>query len=605
MKMKKKIFSLCFSLIVLLTTPSFSQGPGEPYFPETANGAHNAYFQYQSLRWQNPVDVTYNEVYISYDSLKVVNMDQSVLYISGYPTTVFDSIRINLQLYFPTRYFWCVVEYNSTGFTQGDVWHFTTTRDDIDFSQLDDFSFGLGRWTISNVGGCGWQIGESPNYTLPVPSTSALLRADKNLCGNNINATATFQLVNNMQYMWFAQLEFNSDWKAENPSDVAKVEMTSNNGNTWTTIWEKIGINDRNNHISVILFDGNTGSINNVQVRFKTLQSGIDSWWAIDNIVISARTDLLSHFHAFITNVRTNYSNQPKMIVNFQIALPLPYLRIERKTGIPLEPNNYEILASFSSIHIYNTFIDSTVTESTIYTYRVGVREGNGWYTYSNEETGYVFPPIPVELQSFTAEVIENNVQLFWLTATETNNSGFEIQRTSPLPSPYQGEGGEAGRGWETVGFVPGFGTTTEVHHYSFVDEGLQSGNYQYRLKQIDFDGSFEYSNIIEVTIDAPTKFALEQNYPNPFNPTTKIKFTIPSVETHRDASLQVTLKVYDVLGNEVATLVNEVKQPGTYEVEFNIASHSGNVRNLKSGIYFYQLKAGSFVETKKMVLMK
>jgi len=212
---------------------------------------------------------------------------------------------------------------------------------------------------------------------------------------------------------------------------------------------------------------------------------------------------------------------------------------------------------------------------------------------------------VPVELKSFTGLFLNSSVQLNWTTATETNNSGFEIQRTSPLPSPYQGEGGEAGRGWETIGFVPGFGTTTEPKSYSFTDESITSGVYKYRLKQIDFDGSFIYSNEIEIATDfTPKEFVLYQNYPNPFNPITKIKYTVPNVETHRDASLQmVTLKVYDVLGNEVATLVNEEKQPGVYEVEFD--SHSDEGQNLSSGIYFYQLKAGSFSSIKKMILLK
>ena len=525
--MKKKIFSLCFFLLLLLSTPTFSQGPGEPYFAETANGAKNANFQYQSLRWQNPLDVNYNEVYISYDSSKVANMDQSVLYVSGYPATAFDSIRINLQLYFPTRYFWCVVEYDASGFTQGDIWHFTTTRDWIDYSQLDDFSFGLGKWVIHNSGGCGWQIGESGNYTLPEPSTSKVLRADKNLCSNTISATATFQQVDNMKYMGYAWLEFDSDWKTQHPNDVALVEMTTNNDPIWTTIWEKTGISDRNKHIVLALFsNGNPDTIYNVQVRFKTEQNDNDSWWAIDNIGILGNTGALSHFHAFITNVRTNYSNQPKIIVNFQIALPQPYLRVERKTGIPIVPTNYQTLANFSSIYYNNTFIDSTVTDSTIYTYRVGVGEGFPgfqWYVYSNEATGYVFPPVPVELINFNSEVFGNNVTLFWSTATETNNQGFDVEKKALS----FGEG--LGEAWEKVGFVPGFGTTTEVHHYSFIDESLQSGDYQYRLKQIDFGGTFEYSNIIEVTVAGPTKFSLEQNYPNPFNPNTKIKYQIPA----------------------------------------------------------------------------
>ena len=198
----------------------------------------------------------------------------------------------------------------------------------------------------------------------------------------------------------------------------------------------------------------------------------------------------------------------------------------------------------------------------------------------------------PVELTSFNATLLDYNVRLDWSTATETNNSGFEIERVSSMTTP--------GQGWEKIGFVPGFGTTTEPMFYSFSDENVITGIYKYRLKQIDFDGSFEYSNEIEVDADfTPREFVLYQNYPNPFNPNTTIKFTIPNVETHRDASLQmVILKVYDMLGKEVATLVNEEKQPGVYEVEF----HS---EWLSSGIYFYQLKTGSFSSIKKMVLLK
>ena len=119
-------------------------------------------------------------------------------------------------------------------------------------------------------------------------------------------------------------------------------------------------------------------------------------------------------------------------------------------------------------------------------------------------------------------------------------------------------------------------------------------------MKQIDLDGSFEFSNSIEVEVISPKVFSLEQNYPNPFNPSTKIKYVIPNVETLQSASIQVTLKIYDVLGNEITTLVNEQQQPGIYEVEFNTKE-----MNLTSGVYFYQLRANNFVETKKMILNK
>lgn|SRR5690606_11296607 len=121
-----------------------------------------------------------------------------------------------------------------------------------------------------------------------------------------------------------------------------------------------------------------------------------------------------------------------------------------------------------------------------------------------------------------------------------------------------------------------------------------EPGNYLYRLKQIDYDGSFEYSNEIEVNVTAPSDFSLYQNYPNPFNPATKIIYEIPSYAEVNT----VQLKIFDVLGNEVAVLVNEEQMPGEYEVNFDAS-------DLTSGIYFYSLNAGSFSETKKMILMR
>jgi len=201
---------------------------------------------------------------------------------------------------------------------------------------------------------------------------------------------------------------------------------------------------------------------------------------------------------------------------------------------------------------------------------------------------------IPVELTSFTASVNGNDVTLNWSTASEINNMGFEVERSqiSKLKSQM----------WEKIGFVHGNGTTTEIQNFRFKDIGVPSGNYSYRLKQIDFDGSFEYlpdrqgSNAIEVDITQPAEFSLGQNYPNPFNPETKIKYAIPSGGLGIETAVQ--LKIYDVLGNEVAALVNEEKLPGEYQITFD---GSG----LVSGIYFYSLNAGNFSETKKMILLR
>ncbi len=205
------------------------------------------------------------------------------------------------------------------------------------------------------------------------------------------------------------------------------------------------------------------------------------------------------------------------------------------------------------------------------------------------EGTGGVY--IPVELTSFSASIVDNAVRLNWSTASELNNNGFEIQRkvNSSQSSVSNSE-------YEEIGFVDGKGTTTEIQHYSFNDNNLETGVYSYRLKQIDFDGSFNYSNTIEVDLNGLTSFTLEQNYPNPFNPSTKIKYTIPSVGTSLVNFVQ--LKVFDVLGNEVATLVNELMPAGVYEVTFNASE-------LSSGVYIYKLQAGDYISARKMLLTK
>ena len=199
---------------------------------------------------------------------------------------------------------------------------------------------------------------------------------------------------------------------------------------------------------------------------------------------------------------------------------------------------------------------------------------------YLTVEYQYV---IPVELTSFTAAVDFGVVELSWITATETNNQGFEVQRSA---------GGE----FETIAFVEGHGTTTEIQAYSYTDKSVNVGSYSYRLKQIDFGGTFEYSNIVEVDVPAPAVFALDQNYPNPFNPSTKIAFRL-AVDS------KVSLKVFDVLGQEVATLVNTNLGAGGHNVDFNASS-------LNSGVYLYRIEATgidgtNFVDVKKMILTK
>jgi hypothetical protein len=186
---------------------------------------------------------------------------------------------------------------------------------------------------------------------------------------------------------------------------------------------------------------------------------------------------------------------------------------------------------------------------------------------------------VPVELTSFTASAVRDEVELNWTTATETNNQGFSIERMT------------VGGSFEEIGFVAGFGTTTEPKFYSFVDSKLEGGSYTYRLKQVDFDGTLTYSDEVNVDVEIPLVYSLEQNYPNPFNPSTTIKFSIAEEGF-------VKLVVFNMLGEEVTTLVNTQLKAGRYDVNFNAAG-------LSSGVYVYRIETANFVSSKKLMLMK
>uniref|UniRef100_A0A832G888 T9SS type A sorting domain-containing protein n=1 Tax=Ignavibacterium album TaxID=591197 RepID=A0A832G888_9BACT len=192
---------------------------------------------------------------------------------------------------------------------------------------------------------------------------------------------------------------------------------------------------------------------------------------------------------------------------------------------------------------------------------------------------------IPVELSSFTAEITENSVELNWSTSTETNNGGFEIQR-SVIPSEARN------LIWMKIGFVDGKGTTTEPQNYFFIDKELKTGTYLYRLKQIDLNGSFQYSKEIKVEIISPKEFVLEQNYPNPFNPATRINWQSP-------VSGWQTIKLFDLLGREIETIVDGYYEAGKHSTFYSVNS------TLPSGIYFYRLQADNITLIKKMILLR
>ncbi len=196
-------------------------------------------------------------------------------------------------------------------------------------------------------------------------------------------------------------------------------------------------------------------------------------------------------------------------------------------------------------------------------------------------EFGKTESGLPVEITLFNVNVDGQKAILNWQTATEVNNYGFEIQRNV----------NDDENNWEKVGFVEGSGNSNSPKNYSFVDQNLAIGRYLYRLKQIDIDGNYKYSDVVEANIEKPAKFALEQNYPNPFNPSTEIRYSLAK-------STFVELNVYNSIGQEIARLVNSKQEPGNYKVSFNS-------KGLPSGVYFYHLRTKEFNSFKKMILLK
>ncbi|MBZ0200960.1 MAG: T9SS type A sorting domain-containing protein [Ignavibacteriaceae bacterium] len=573
-----KMYYLLFVILFSSTSEIFAQ-PGNAFSPMTAPGAGGIRDFLHELFWDNPAGVNYNEIFFSSDSNLVINLDPSVLILSGFPNIVNNTINLDIAglLSRGIKYYWRVVEYDSTGSSPGDIWYFSTRGN---YPYMDEnFSNGFTNWEIVGPAGFNnWRIspfgfagGQAPELSLN--------------WSPSFNGASFIMYKTVFETGPYAAFSFKHFFNHSIETSTIGCAYTTDEGVSWTSIWE---LNP----------SGNLGPASiMLQLPFEyTLQIGfyfsgnsfnIDGWY-IDDVYINSPLSLptpptLLKVKADTSNLRVNLSWDAGSSPN----PPWGYI-IQRKTGAPLNNEEYSPLmtVSPSTLNAY----DTTVQLNTIYTYRVSILSGPGPSNtnWSNEATAYVPLVVPVEFVSFTADVINNKINLSWSTASETNNKGFHVERQSS----------QVNCQWSIMGFVDGAGTTTELCNYSFIDENLLSGKYKYRLKQIDFDGSYKYSNEIEVEITAPEEFVLYQNYPNPFNPVTKIKYTIPNVVNSQWSI--VNLKVYDVLGNEIATLVNEEQAPGVYEVDFDAGKFT-----LASGLYFYRLTAGQFVEARKMVLIR
>ncbi|MDP2303947.1 MAG: T9SS type A sorting domain-containing protein [Ignavibacteria bacterium] len=574
--MKKLSIILIIALNGFIFLETFSQ-PQKAIHPMTGQGARG--ISYGNLYWDNPSDISYNEVYLSSDSSLVYNLDPSVKVQSGFPATVFDSVSIAELLSPGKKYYWRVVEFDSTGNNPGDVWFFRSyaLNGYIEeyFPNLNDWEVlgpnGINNWKISNTSFAGTQPPELKFDN--IPASNGISR----IIHKTVLATDVY-----------SGIRFNYYFDGASGSTIG-CAYTNDDGITWTKLWETSPSGNISGMANFPLpnetylqigfyFEGNTNNLNGWYIDDVRLMLPLGGPLPPKRVKAKADTSALR------VNLSWDAGSSPS---------PCNY-RIERKEGIPISTNNYSLLTDVP----FNTlsYLDTSIQLKKNYTYRIQIiygppGMGSNW---SNEATAYVPSVVPVELKNFSAGIKNNNVRLNWMTASETNNKGFEVERSIKNSNLKI-------KNFETIGFVNGNGTSTQLNTYSFNDENVSAGKYIYRLKQIDFDGSFEYSTEIEVEIALPVEFALYQNYPNPFNPTTIIKYSIPSLalwERVSEGRVRVFLKVYDILGNEVTTLVNEEKQPGEYEVEFDGSK-------LSSGVYFYQLKTGSFIQTNKMILMR
>ncbi len=629
-------FHLFFFSIQML-----AQGPGQPFHPVVANGAKNIYKTDQQLRWENPVGTTYNEVYVSTNLNLVINLDPSVKLLDGSPGTIFTSAALGPiePLQYEVKYYWRVVEHNNTNYTAGPVWYFQTLRNlseaTIFEDNFDDYTPGL---QLSCQNPNDWITWNNlPCDPIEDPLVSNLYSySDSNsfhiIEGNDVLKnigpfTIGYYKISFMMYIpdgytgyWNVLQQFNpAYWGFEvywNVNGTGTINAGGNDAAQFSFVhdsWFETSLTiDLDNDLAEFNINGfsiyswqwslgasGTGGLNQLNaVDFYGHEPACNYY--VDNFKIYAGIILSPpipprDIQAYVAN-----ETAPKVILQWLPGnwYPDTGYAVYRKPGLPLEPGNYELISDALNSNTF-TYTDTTVSALQVYTYMIQLLSA-GPEPFSAEATAYVPGITPVELTSFIADIQNQNVFLIWTTSTETNNKGFEVQKL-------QNYNNEKLQDWKELGFVDGNGTTTLPNQYSYADENVVSGKYKYRLKQIDFDGSYKYSNEIEVNLNSTLEFSLEQNYPNPFNPVTTIRYSIPnviSIPTGRERNL-VTLKIYNVLGEEVANLVNEQKPAGKYEVKLNGS-------NLPSGVYIYRLtavpigrQAGSYSASKKLILLK
>ncbi|MFA7361780.1 MAG: T9SS type A sorting domain-containing protein [Candidatus Kapaibacterium sp.] len=380
------------------------------------------------------------------------------------------------------------------------------------------------------------------------------------------------------------------------------VYKSTNRGNTWTLISQSLSTSAKLRSLAIAPSNSNILYTADRTAMWKTTNGGATNWTSVTLPALSGNyityltvknTDqntvwltcggYTSGTKVFeSTNGGTNWTNISTGLPNLPVMCILHYKTATDRNVLfaGTDLGVYVKDGANSWVFYSNGLPNVVVTELDVYYNASGDRLRAGTYGRGLWET-LIEGALPVELQSFTSHVNYNSVTLNWTTSSETNNKGFAVEKTP-----------EGKNEWNKVGYVEGKGNSNQYVNYSFKENGITTGTYLYRLKQIDYNGNIKYHKLNSaVKIGVPEKFSLSQNYPNPFNPKTKIDFQIP-------AKGFVSIKVYDILGKEAAVLINETKDAGYYTVEFDGSK-------LSSGLYFYRITSGSFTKQLKMILIK
>jgi hypothetical protein len=409
------------------------------------------------------------------------------------------------------------------------------------------------------------------------------------------NAFSNIQTIPSLPVGYYTQLSFAAFSPTVVGSDVLTVTLPTDAVTANNTL---TGYQSVNNNNTMAYSDGTTTFYSALGFNTGTVGSFLSKFYVNGNVTLKSTKIFI-------------YDGPGKTVRG---------IAYDRFGNVIAQTADYVVLASDTSNYVTFTFpTPATINNDSIYVgllstgaasyWPVGLQSENwtregAFFTYTSSggfqddasqdygifmiEANFT-PILPVELTSFTSNVFNGKVNLSWITATELNNNGFQIERT--LASEVS---------WSSVGFVKGAGNSSNTIHYSFTDNSVNSGKYNYRLKQIDYDGKYKYSDLVNADVNVPGTFSLSQNYPNPFNPSTKIDYTLP-------VDSRVKVEIYNIAGQKIADVVNNEQSAGFYSL--NVSANS--FKNISSGVYIYKMTAiekatgKNFVSSKKLMLMK